>query len=339
MTVAQVLHRAAAQLAPVAGAAARLEAEVLLATVRGADRVRLLAALREPVSTAEEEALARLVSRRCCGEPLAYLVGQQEFMSLTFKVNRNVLVPRPETEVLVEAALKVLAQEGWRRPTVVDVGTGCGNIALSLAHYFPRARVIATDLSGAALAVARRNARRLGLDARVSFYRGDLLTPLFARRRGCPGLKARTYRRATGWPACPGPYGGTRSKGREVCPQWAVPCRPTGAEVIVANLPYIPSAELASLPPEVRHEPRLALDGGGDGLVPYRRLLRQVPLVLRRGGYLLLEMSPAQAEELCALLCRAGFFKVEIVLDYGGQPRVILGKLFLISRKKQILGV
>lgn len=325
MMVAEVLKQVTRELAPVAGEAARLEAEVLLGEVRRQSRAKLLSELRQEVGQEEHAALAVMVRRRLEGEPLAYITGHREFMSLEFLVNPAVLVPRPETEVLVETALELLARSNLPRPTVVDVGTGCGNIALSLAHYFPRARVVAVDLSPAALAVARANAQRLNLARRVAFFRGDLLAPLLgreSRRRGSMGVRCVRERRE----CSPAPFGPTQTADRQ---RRNVTSR--RVEMVVANLPYVPTGELAGLPPEVRREPRLALDGGADGLDLYRRLLRQVPLVLRLGGFLVIEMSPEQENSLRNLIEGVGFVGVSVVKDAGGRPRVLYGK-FLARR-------
>jgi len=336
MTVAEALRQVTRELAPVAGEAARLEAEVLLAEVRKQSRAKLLSELRQELGQEEQAALAALVRRRLEGEPLAYLTGRREFMSLEFLVNPAVLIPRPETEVLVERALRLLAQSRLPRPTVVDVGTGCGNIALSLARYFPRARVLAVDLSPAALAVARLNAQRLSLARRVAFYRGDLLHPLL----GATG----TTEKGPAWRAAFAPAGPRRRRlgcgGPPLAPQALGCCCPAArlsagrrirVDLVVANLPYIPTGELAGLPPEVRREPRLALEGGADGLDLYRRLLRQVPLILRPGGFLVVEMSPEQEAPLRRLLAEAGLVEIATVRDAGGRPRVLSGK-FLVRR-------
>lgn len=328
MTIAEALVRATARLAPLAGEAARLEAEVLLAELRKESRARLLSELRRQMDPAEVAAFEALLQRRLQGEPVAYILGRREFMSLEFIVCPSVLIPRQETEVLVETALRLLATGRSPRPVVVDVGTGCGNIALSLAYYFPRARVVAVDVSSAALAVARANARRLGLGRRVSFLRGDLLEPLF-RCRGRP-VAADAGR-------CRGRVPADRRSSTVALPACPVVRRPSGkvrrVDLLVANLPYIPSADLAGLSPEVRYEPRLALDGGADGLELYRRLLRQTPLVVRPGGHVLLEMGAEQEAALRGLAAAAGLARIKVIADFAGRPRVLSGK-FLGRRQE-----
>jgi release factor glutamine methyltransferase len=321
-----------------------LEAELLLAEIRRQNRAGLLSEPGLPVEPEELSALEDLVARRLSGEPVAYLLGRREFMSLEFAVGPGVLVPRPETELLVERALELLRQR-WqgrrRRPVVVDVGTGCGNIALSLAHYFPRARVAGTDISPAALRLAGLNARRLGLLGRVRFCRGDLLRPL-RRRRFCGWGRVVPSRLAAPG-SVPNARAAIRPKGGEALGKrsragstWGGN-RPTPlrADLVVANLPYIPTALLEQLSPEVQHEPRLALDGGPDGLFVYRRLFRQVGGFLRPGGYLILEMSPEQESPLRTLMLGTGFRGVAGLADGTGRLRVLIGRFFPGQRRER----
>lgn len=295
MTVVELLRECQAALTPLAGSSARLEAEVILAKVRGQSRGRLLADLTGAVEAWEESQVRTLLGRRLSGRPLAYLTGVKEFMSLEFRVNSRVLIPRPETELLVETALKILAGSDFHSgPVVVDVGTGSGNIALSIAHYSPKSRVIAIDRSPAALAVARFNARQLGL-RRVKLVAGDLLNPLIK-----PALAA---------------YGNTRPNHP----------RTNTVDMVLANLPYVRSGEMDSLPIDVRGEPAGALNGGGDGLAVYRRLLRQIRGVLRRPGWLLAEIGPGQERAMQIMFEETGFDEVRTLQDTAGRPRVIVG--------------
>lgn len=257
---------------------AAVDAEVLLAHVLATDRLALYRDEQRTLSFREWTHFRDLLARRARREPVAYLTGRKEFMGLTFAVNRAVLIPRPETELLVERALTLLS--GREAPVVVDVGTGCGAVAVSLAHYHPGAEVYATDISDAALSVARENAARHGLAHRVCFYCGDLLAPVaFLAGR---------------------------------------------VDLVVANLPYVPSGELARLPPDVRdYEPRAALDGGPNGLAPHRRLVPQAARTLRAGGILLAEVGPGQGRVLADLLVAAGWRRTRVILDYGGRERVV----------------
>ena len=209
------------------------------------------------MSPAGHTAFDALLARRLRREPTAYIVGQREFYGLELEVTSAAPIPRPETELLVDEALAQARRlrHAYRGPHIVDVGTGCGAIALAVATHLPVARVTATDASQAALDLARRNAEKLGLSGRIRFVLGDLLSPL------------------------------------------AEP-----ADVIVANLPYVPSSVWEGLAPEIRcFEPRPALDGGPDGLRLIARLLRQAPTHVRSPGALVLEIGHDQGAAVVAL--------------------------------------
>jgi release factor glutamine methyltransferase len=256
----------------------RLDAEVLLAHVLGYDRVALYTHFDQPLQAAELTAYRELIKRRLAGEPVAYLVGKKEFRSLELRVDARVLVPRPETETLVEVALTVAGETA----KIVDIGTGSGAIALALAKARPAASVWAVDRSPEAAGLARENAERLGLavDVRV----GDLFEPV----------------------AADAPF-----------------------DLVVSNPPYIPSGEVPGLPPEVRKEPHLALDGGADGLVVIRRLIAGALPLLRPGGGLALEVGAGQAPAVRALMDAAGYAMTAVTRDLAGIERVVLGQLAL----------
>ncbi|QGP91777.1 Release factor glutamine methyltransferase [Neomoorella glycerini] len=277
LTLQEALKEASRQLAAAGLPRPRLEAEVLLAWAGRYSRPQLLARLEEELEPAAAARFWPAVERRVAGYPLQYLTGSQEFMSLEFKVTPAVLIPRQDTEVVVEAVLKRFDVRG--NHVIADCCTGSGAIGLSLAYYLPNAKVYATDISPAALEVARQNARALGLAGRVTFLQGDFLAPL-------KGLKL---------------------------------------DALVANPPYIPAAELDGLPPEVRAEPRLALDGGPDGLRAYRVLLPGAPEVLKAGGLLALEIGYNQGRAVLNLAAAAGAYRDMAVLpDYGGRDRCFL---------------
>ncbi len=256
--------------------APRLTAELLLAHALGCDRVRLYLDFDKPLGDPELARYRALVKRRAEGEPTAYLTGVREFYGRRFLVDARVLVPRPETELLAEAALAALPGGG----AALDLGTGSGALAVTLALGRPGARVTAVDLSADALEVARLNAAALG--AEVQLLAGDLFDPL-----------------------------------------------PAGArfDVIVSNPPYVPSGELAGLQREVRREPRLALDGGPDGLALLRRIVEAAPRWLAPGGLLLLEMHESHLEALPALCRAAGFAQAEAVRDLAGLPRLTRARM------------
>jgi release factor glutamine methyltransferase len=234
--------------------------------------------------TPPPEALARYESylaRRRQGEPVAYILGVAGFYGRTFAVGPEVLVPRPETEELLERALVALRAWPPERPaTVCDVGTGSGVLAISLALEVPRASILAVDVSAAALETARRNARQHAVDARVRFVCADALEAAGDGERF----------------AC-----------------------------ITANLPYLRSAEIAAAPDPTSFEPRVALDGGPDGLSAYRRLLGRAPLLLATGGTLLMEAGPATAGPLAREAARAfgERARASVHRDYGGRERIV----------------
>lgn len=263
-------------------ASPRLDAEVLLAHVLGRDRVYLYRESQTLLDPEQARVYFELVRRRALGEPVAYLTGQKEFMGLDFMVGPPVLIPRPETELLVASAQALLEQWPTGQRVVVDVGTGSGAVAISLAHLVPGARVYATDISARALAMARANACRHGVE--VSYYQGDLLAPL------------------TG-----------------VLKQGTV-------AVVAANLPYLPSATIPTLSRDVRdYEPRLALDGGADGLSLYRRLVPRAAGMLAPGGHLLLEMAPDQRQQALALV-PSPRWSAKVLPDLAGHPRLVVAR-------------
>lgn len=254
-------------------AAARLEAETLLAYVLKENRVFLYTNYDAPVNQQERQSYRQLIQRRARQEPLAYITGEKEFMSLAFTVTPEVLIPRPETELLVETAIDLTNGIGKH---ICDVGTGSGAIAVSLAHYLPLAQITATDISAAALQLAQQNAARHGVS--IDFIQSDLLLNLDPEVR---------------------------------------------FDLIVANLPYIATAEYQLLEPEVRdNEPQQALVGGDDGLDVYRRLIPQAYRFLGPGGRLLLEIGAGQGQ--AALHLAAPFAAGHIVADLAGRDRLIM---------------
>ena len=258
---------------------AEIEAELLLRHVLQLDRAYLFLRLPERLTVEQETEFQELVARRLAHTPSAYLTGRREFYSLSFAVGPGVLIPRPETAPGVEAALEFgrLLLRKQERVTFVDVGTGSGAIALAVAKHLPAVRVLATDVSAAALAMADLNAKRLRLAGRVTLLPGDLLDPLTEP-----------------------------------------------VQIIAANLPYIPTQRWTALQPEVRdHEPRLALDGGPDGLRVIDRLLAAVPRHLSPDGAIILEIDDDQGTALRSLVAeRLPGAEVEVRADLAGRDRV-----------------
>ena len=291
-TVATLLRDAAAALQDAGIESPRLNAELLLAHACGVERAALFAADSDLVTAARARTYAELLRRRSGREPLQYIVGTHEFWSLEFQVTPAVLIPRPETEGLVELGVK-FGTGDWglgtggltpdpRHPAPVricDVGTGSGCIAVALAVELARAEIVAVDLSEAALQVAVANARRHAVDTRIHFVRGDLLD------------------------AVDGVF-----------------------DVIVSNPPYVALDDRHSLEPELSHEPATALFAGADGLEIIRRLIRQAAAKLVPDGVLLVEIGAAQADAVTRLAGAAGFSDVAIQKDLAGLARILVAK-------------
>ena len=262
----------------------RLDAEVLLSALLGRDRMYLYVHFDEPL---EPEELARFrgyVKERAAHVPLAYVLGRREFMGLDFRVTRDTLIPRPDTEILVQCAvdfLRARMDAGEAACSIADIGTGTGAIALSTLRYTEGTHADAVDISPAAAAVARENAEMLGLAERVAVHVGDLLAPLAGRRY----------------------------------------------DMILSNPPYIPTADIAGLMPEVRsYEPHLALDGGADGLNIYRRLMADAPALLKEGGAIAVEVGIDEAAAVAALaMAHPRIVQTEILKDLAGIERVVVG--------------
>ena len=260
---------------------AAVEAALLLAHVVGANRTLVQLYRERRLTAAQAAELAALTRRRVTRLPLAYVLGHQEFLGLDFAVDPRALVPRWDTEALVERAVELLG--GQPEPWAADIGTGSGAIAVSLAVRLPAARVWASDRSAEAIELAADNGRRLGVGARLTWLQGDLAQPLLDL-----GLAGRLA-------------------------------------ALLANLPYIPSAQIAELAPEVRDfEPRRALDGGPDGLDLVRRLAPQAAELLAPGGFALFECGDGQTDPVAAILEGVGLCGDEVVADWGGRPRGVL---------------
>lgn len=291
----------------------RLDAEVLLAHVLEKQRIYLYVHFDEPLQPGELAAYREMVKQRVLHVPVAQILGEKEFMGLTFKVTADTLVPRPDTEILVQAAVERLkAMKGEKTATgvladesaaeepaegqpaggadaeqevaeplhIADIGTGSGAICLSVLHYLADTVADTVDISPAARAVAEENAASLGLADRVTFHTGDLLQP----------LRGMTF------------------------------------AAILSNPPYIPEADIAGLAPEVRlKEPHTALSGGQDGLDFYRRLAKEAPAMLVPGGFMAFEVGIHQAEPVAALAkANPLIARTEILPDYAGIDRVVV---------------
>lgn len=302
MKVDRAWKEASAKLSALGIEDALLEAELLLRQALEMERTGFYSGLDGELTSLELTKLEELLAQRLARRPNAYIRHVKEFYGLEFYVDERVLIPRPETELLVEKALEV-ARQYTRNPrvfysplsvngegpavrsidsessfSIADIGTGSGAIAVALAVNLPDAEIYATDISEAALEVAEINCQKHRVADRTHLLRGDLLTPLNQ-----------------------------------------------SVDIIVANLPYIPDTELDRLAPEVSlYEPRSALSGGQDGLDYIRRLLEQAPGKLKPGGALLLEVGMGQAE-VVAEMARRHFSDVTVAADLAGIGRVVAG--------------
>jgi release factor glutamine methyltransferase len=280
------LHEAARKLIQASAAddldGAHLEMELLYAEAAGWDRTKVLAEGSEVPEYLTLAAFEKLVDRRMAREPLAYILGRREFYGLTFEVGPGVLIPRPETETLVEATIEAAKQHPRARRSVriADIGTGCGSIACAIAKHTPSAQIFATDTSTEALAFAGRNRERLGLQERIVLLAGPLLEPLATIE---------------------GPL-----------------------DIVATNLPYIPTPEWEELPPELHDaEPRLAFDGGDDGLDLLRGLAEQLPDHLAEdAAAVLIEVGAGQAPAVAELFAPV-VGEARLHKDLAGIERVV----------------
>jgi release factor glutamine methyltransferase len=261
---------------------ARLEAEVVVMSVMRMPRQDIFSHQESEVGPRQEQDLAQIVGRRLKREPLAYILGYREFYGINLLVTSDVLIPRPETETMVEHALfmSLMGTEASEL-VVADVGTGSGAIAINMAIHLPAARIYATDIADAVLDVASYNIRSHNVGDRITLRKGDLLEPL-----------------------------------------------PEPVDLIVANLPYIPSQRIPTLQPEIQWEPWEALDGGPDGLDLIRRLLSQAGPKLKEHGAILLEMDP---EQVLAVADLAGQLFPEAAINVE-QDLARQDRIFVISR-------
>jgi release factor glutamine methyltransferase len=274
------------------------ETELLFTEVLNCDRASLYLNRQKTLDKNISSKISQVLKRRICGEPIAYILGKCEFMEGEFIVNKDVFIPRPETEILVEVVIRQLsalpAAAGFafgRSPQlsackILEIGTGSGCIAISLAKFLPRVKIVATDISEAALKVARENARLNNLDGRIKFIQNNLFEG--SCLNGLRGLGA-------------------------------------GYNIIVSNPPYIPKAEIRKLAVEIQYEPVSSLDGGQDGLDFYRHIIQESPGFLKKGGLLILEMGFDQCESIKEIFKFCEKFQVkEVIKDYNSIDRVIV---------------
>ena len=260
-----------------------LDARILLGHALGLGHASLAAAPERVLSAADIASVSAFAARRLAREPVARILGRREFWSLDLLISAGTLVPRPETETLVELALDVIGADGPRGRVlrIADLGTGSGAILLALISELPAATGIGTDISAAALSVARGNAERLGFAARVTFVE---------------------------------------------CSFAAAIAEPL--DLVVANPPYVASGDIAGLAADVRlHDPRVALDGGPDGLACYRAIAADAPRILAPGGWLIVELGAGQDGAVAEIFAQAGLALIPPRRDLAGMPRALAGRL------------
>jgi release factor glutamine methyltransferase len=279
MTVLELLQATTAYFGKKGVEQPRLSIEHLLADTLGKKRIELYLEFDRSLSEQELEPLREKVRRRAEGEPLQHLLGHWDFFGRTFKTDRRALIPRPETELLVEVVLKEFGASEGSANRLVDVGTGSGVLAITLALERPGLEVSAIDLSADALTLARENAERFGLADRIEFRRTDLLEEV------------------------EGPF-----------------------HLIVANLPYIPTAALNMLQREVKFDPAPALDGGKDGLTIIKRLIESVPGKIVSNGLIALEVGQGQAQEVSGFMADQNYRDISIRKDYQGVERLLIAR-------------
>jgi len=292
LTVAQALVKGKEALAQLGVESARLDAELLLRLALGWRREQLILNKERMLEASDQTMFLSLLARRADGEPLAYITGHREFWSLEFIVTPAVLSPRPETERLVEVTLSYLEELERRRGSaepkkkfrLLELGTGSGAVAVSLAKERKDLEIWATDLSPATLAIARRNAKRHGVEKKIQFFLGDTFEPV------------------------------KKWQGSFHC--------------IISNPPYVRWSAMETLAREVLREPRLALDGGADGLDLYRKIVPQGHLYLANEGFIALEMGSDMGQELSQLFRSIGCYsEVSVHQDYTGRDRLISASL------------
>jgi release factor glutamine methyltransferase len=280
VTVLEVIQRSSEFLTRKGVDSPRLHVELLLGHVLQVPRLKLYLNFERALTDAELDMLRTLVKRRGDREPLQHIVGSTSFCGLEITVNRDVLIPRPETEQLAEQACILLKTPRSKPANVLDFGTGSGCLAIAIAHQCPDAIVHALDISSAALSVAQANVTRHGLEGRIQFHNGN------------------------GFPALPS----------GLC-----------FDLLVANPPYIPTAEIDTLQPEVRdHDPHQALDGGPDGLAFYRSFAGEGASRMKSSGIAMLEFGDGQEAAVQEIFCDQGWVVDAVVSDYSHRPRILI---------------
>lgn len=261
---------------------ARLDAEILLAHYLKLERIQLYMKFDQPLSPEELAGFKILIKRRAQQEPVAYITGEKEFWGLSFKVNSSVLIPRPDTEILIEKVIEAYPDKNHHLK-ILEVGTGSGNIVIALAKHFPNSKIQTHDVSEAALKVAQENASTHNVQDQIDFQHSNFLEKEFSQD--------------------------------------------SKFDLLVSNPPYVRKKEIEGLENNVKDfEPHLALDGGEDGLVFYRKLAGLASQILNSQGRFMVEIGEDQGEEVQNLMDQAGLTEVQVYQDYAGLDRVVSAK-------------
>lgn len=272
MNIEEILQKATIKLKDNNIEEAHSKARRLLAFSLGVSKEQIIIHNKEELTIEQENIYNEYVARIILGEPIQYIIGKQEFMGIDFKVNPNVLIPQPDTEILVEKTIEILKH--LKEPKVLDLCTGSGAIAVSIAKYIPNSIVFASDISKQALEIARQNDN----ENKVNFVHSNLFENIDGE-----------------------------------------------FNVIVSNPPYIKTSEIQKLSKEVQNEPLLALDGGQDGLLFYREIIKQAHKYLEEQGYLCIEIGEDQKEQVIALINNCSYYKnIQAFKDLSGHDRVII---------------
>jgi len=279
MNIKELLNRSDQFLAERGIESSRLDAEVLMADLLDMERINLYVKYDYPLKNNEIDSYREMIKKRAQRIPVAYITEKKEFMSLEFKVREGVLIPRPDTENLVEAVIEYCSQNEMESPQIIDVGTGSGAIAVSLAHYLENAKVVGVDISPTALKIASHNMEKHELSERMSILKSDLLTEFIKRKI-------------------------------------------TDIDIVVSNPPYISKSEMKELDPEVKKEPKTALEAGEDGLDYYKRLIPQSEKIIKNGGKIFLEICYQQAKAVKNIFGNK-WTDVEVKKDYSENDRIV----------------
>jgi len=307
VTVLEAIQKSADFLGKKNVESPRLQTELLLAHLLKMPRMKLYLDFERTLSLAEIDSLRELVKRRGQREPLQHIVGSTSFCGFEIAVNRHVLVPRPETELLAEAGWQFLSTLN-SQSTALDFCTGSGCIAIALAAKCPDAKIIATDISAEVIVLAKENAARNNVPERIVFLQGDGFAAFHSEGRvpRVPNSNAETK---------------IRDSQSSFLRKWEF-------DLIISNPPYIPSAEIATLQPEVRDfDPRGALDGGADGLDFYRRLAAEAKSFLKPDGKIMLEFGDGQADEIKKIFENEKWIVEAVKEDYSQRARILIAKL------------